>query len=171
MKPRPRASTLGFLLRFAVYLVAGSLVLAIPWVDARLVAPWTRFNAAASAAVARMVGIDARADGTEVSYGSGTLNVLTGCNGVEALLILAAAVIAFPAPWKSRLAGVLAGVPLILAANLVRLGNLIVVARYFPERLELFHVYVWQTLIVLIAFVIFLGWGILVARQAASVRP
>ena len=47
----------------------------------------------------------------------------------------------------------------LLGCNIIRLINLIVVAKYWPNRLELFHIYIWQTLIVLIAFALFIVWG------------
>jgi exosortase/archaeosortase family protein len=94
-----------------------------------------------------------------VLYGPGSLEIVVGCNGVEALLILVSALLAFPAPWARRGIGVLAGTVAILGVNLVRLVNLVVVARFAPAWLDVFHVYVWQVLIVLVAVALFLVWG------------
>jgi exosortase H (IPTLxxWG-CTERM-specific) len=154
----------GFLFLFVIYLVGGSLLLSAPWVKASLVEPWTRLNATGAAALARSIGIDALAEGTQVSYGPGSLSILVGCNGAEAALILVSALLAFPAAWPRRLLGVLAGTIAILGANVVRLTNLIAVAKLFPSWLDVFHVYIWQALIVLIAFALFLVWETFVAR-------
>ncbi len=162
----------GFLLLFVVYLVGGSLLLSAPWVKAGFVEPWTRVNATGAAALARSIGVEALADGTQISYGQGSLSILVGCNGVEALLILISSLLAFPAPWSRRLLGVLAGTVALLGANLVRLVNLIAVAKYLPAWLDVFHVYIWQALIVLIAFALFLVWGTLFAQaRPVTSRP
>jgi exosortase/archaeosortase family protein len=151
--------------------VAGGFVPSFPWVESHLVDPWTRLNASGTAALARLVGVEAVSLGADVFYGRGSLRIVVGCNGVEALLILVAALLAFPAPWTYRGAGVAAGIGAIFAVNLVRLVNLVVIARYAPAWLPLFHVYVWQVLIVLVAVAIFLTWGTLVARAGLAGEP
>jgi len=37
------------------------------------------------------------------------VTILAGCNGVEAMIVLLAAMLAYPAPWKRRLIGLLVG--------------------------------------------------------------
>ena len=157
-----------FLLLFVVYVVAGGFVLSLPWVESSLVDPWTRLNAAGTAAVARVIGIEAEAHGADVFYGRGSLRIVVGCNGVEALLILGAALLAFPASWAHRATGVLGGTVAILGVNLVRLVNLVAVAKFAPAWLDLFHVYVWQVLIVLVAVGLFLTWGTRVTRAGVA---
>jgi len=169
--PDPRRAALRFVLVFAALMVAGNLALSLAVVERRLVAPWTRANAGVAAALATAIGIEAVADGTRVTTGEARLDVLKGCNGVHALMILAGAVLAFPASWTARVAGVAGGTVAIFGFNLVRLVNLIAVARYRPAWLELFHVYVWQTLIVVIAFFLFVAWGVVVTRSTPSETP
>lgn len=153
---------------FVVYLAAGNVLFFIPAVDADVIQPWTRVNATASAAVASAFGVESQALGTEVSSGPARLNVLQGCNGLHALLVLLSATLAFPASWSRRLIGIVAGTIVLLGFNVLRVVNLIVVARYFPDKLELFHVAIWQTLIVLIALMLFLAWGMLIASRRSS---
>jgi exosortase H (IPTLxxWG-CTERM-specific) len=160
----PRQAT-WFAALFVVYLAAGNVLFFVPAVDRALVQPWTRFNAAASAAIASVFGVESDAVGTEVSSGPARLNVMQGCNGLHALLILLSSILAFPAPWSRRLIGVVAGSVALLGINVLRVVNLIVVARYVPDRLELFHIAIWQTLIVLIALALFLGWGVFIASR------
>jgi len=171
---RPASAPTGiawFLVLFVVYMVVGNLVLSFSAVEKTIVEPWTDFNARGAAAIARMFGVEARTDGTYVTYPNGTMNVLNGCNGIEALLILVAATLAFPASWGRRAAGVLAGAVAIFGANIVRLVNLILVAHFKPDWLRVFHVYIWQALIVLIAFAIFLTWGTLFAQVRTVKGP
>jgi exosortase/archaeosortase family protein len=106
-------------------------------------------------------------EGVSVGVAGARLVVLPGCNGMEAVLIVVASILAFPASWSRRLVGILLAAALIFGFNIVRLATLIAVARYLPARLELFHVYIWQPLIVLIAFCLFLAW----ASYSALERP
>ena len=152
---------------FFVYMGVGALVLDVGVVKRALVDPWTRFNVTAASTLATWVGVDTVADGTMARSGPAMLDILDGCNGVHALLILVASILSFPSTWTRRLVGVAAGAVTIFGFNIVRIVNLIVVARHFPEQLELFHIFIWQTLIVLVAFASFLVWG----SRFASARP
>jgi exosortase H (IPTLxxWG-CTERM-specific) len=165
-----RAMIAWFLGLSAAYMIAGVILLDVPLVRDGFVDPWTRFNASASATMASLFGVDSTATGTFVQSGAAHLDIKAGCNGAHALLILLASVFAFPAPWGRRLIGALAGTLAVLGFNLIRLINLIVVARYFPARLELFHIYIWQTLIILIALGVFLVWGNFFAENRSGAR-
>ncbi len=164
----PTSEMVRFVVFFAVFLVIANVLIVVPWIERVLVVPWTRLNAAAAAAFASLLGIPTEVNGTTVSSGGTSLNILLGCNGIHALAILLSAVLAFPSSLGRRLLGVAGGTVAILGANLVRLVNLIFVARYHPAQLELFHIYIWQTLIVLIAFGLFLTWGFYLADPAPT---
>ena len=88
----------------------------------------------------------------------GGIQVVAGCNGVEAVLILVSAVIAFPAPWKHKLIGIGLGFLAIQALNLVRIISLFYLGQWNQTWFDWFHLYLWQALIVLDALVAFLIW-------------
>jgi len=81
-----------------------------------------------------------------------------GCNGVEALIILFAAIFAFPAPIKSKLIGFAIGFVAIQALNLVRIVSLFYLGQWNQVAFEWFHLYLWQALIILDALVVWLIW-------------
>jgi len=81
-----------------------------------------------------------------------------GCNGVEALIILFAAIFAFPAPLKNKLAGFAVGFVAIQALNLVRIISLFYLGQWNQTAFEWFHLYLWQALIILDALVVWLVW-------------
>jgi len=81
-----------------------------------------------------------------------------GCNGVEALIILFAAIFAFPAPLKNKLAGFAAGFVAIQALNLVRIISLFYLGQWNQTAFEWFHLYLWQALIILDALIVWLVW-------------
>lgn len=81
-----------------------------------------------------------------------------GCNGVEALIILFAAIFAFPAPLKHKLIGFTIGFFAIQGLNLVRIVSLFYLGQWNQVAFEWFHLYLWQALIILDALVVWLVW-------------
>ena len=72
------------------------------------------------------------------------------CSGGDPMALCMGAIFAFPATWGSRLRGAAIGLLAITALNIVRLGNLSLVA---ADRalLDLMHVYVWPAILILAA--------------------
>ena len=81
-----------------------------------------------------------------------------GCNGIEALIILFAAIFAFPAPIKHKLVGFVIGFFAIQGLNLVRIVSLFYLGQWNQVAFEWFHLYLWQALIILDALVVWLIW-------------
>src|SRR5262249_48297731 len=89
--------------------------------------------------------------------GSG-IKIVAGCNGVEAVLILFSAILAFPAPWKHKLLGMALGFVAIQLLNLVRIVSLFYLHEWNEVWFEWFHLYLWQALIILDALIFWLIW-------------
>jgi exosortase/archaeosortase family protein len=66
-------------------------------------------------------GQEIRAEGHRLVSPQGRLNVLNGCEGLETLFLLIAAVLAYPFPWRTRLIGSLLGTLLVYGLNQARL--------------------------------------------------
>ncbi len=86
------------------------------------------------------------------------VEIQPGCNGVEALIILFAAMFAFPAPLKHKFIGFGIGFVAIQALNLVRIISLFYLGQWNMTWFEWFHLYLWQALIILDALVVWLIW-------------
>lgn len=95
------------------------------------------------------------------------ISIERGCNGVEAMIILVSAMLAYPARWRERLAGIAAGLVAIQALNLVRIISLFYLGQWNRLWFDWFHLYLWQALIVLDALVVFLLWLRWLGRRAA----
>jgi exosortase H (IPTLxxWG-CTERM-specific) len=158
----------GFVLRFALLLPLGFLLIVLPSVQTHVVQPFTQWLAVWSAALLGVVGHEVSRVGTIISSPTFAVDIRNGCNGVEAALILIAAILAAPAPWKKKLLGVLGGFVVLQAVNLVRISSLYLLGFYNRDLFELFHSAVWQVLIILVAFGIFVFWSLkIVARGDA----
>ncbi|MEP6940315.1 MAG: exosortase H, partial [Rudaea sp.] len=84
-------------------------------------------------------------EASNIRRGSGGpgIEIVAGCNGVEAVLILISAVLAFPSPWKYKLFGVGVGFVAIQALNLVRIISLYYLLLWNRVWFDWFHLYLW----------------------------
>jgi len=84
--------------------------------------------------------------------------IQAGCNGVEATIVMVAAMLAFPSPWRLKLWGILLGFLSIQALNLVRIISLFYIGQWNMLIFDWAHLYLWQALIMLDVLLIFLIW-------------
>jgi exosortase H (IPTLxxWG-CTERM-specific) len=156
-----------FLLTFGIVLAGTFALLAWKPVNDGLVEPFTGVVAQASGAVLRMLGQDISRNGTVLHSPRFGVNIRNGCNGVEAMVILLAAIIAFPASWRARLAGLAVGGVAIQAVNLLRVVALFLTGAYLPRFFDAAHTVVWQSLVILSAVLIWILWARRVAPRPA----
>lgn len=125
-----------------------------------LVVPWTGLVADTSAGLIRAFDGDARSAGkTLYSERTGfAVTIEAGCNGVEAMLVLLAGILAFPAPWRLKLIGLAIGVVAIQALNIIRIVSLFYLGQWDAQWFEWAHLYIWQSLIMLDALIVWLLW-------------
>ncbi|MCB1890407.1 MAG: exosortase H [Rhodocyclaceae bacterium] len=156
-----------FFILFLVLVVAFFLAELTPPAQAWLVVPWTSLLASISATLLSFFDPSVVASGKVLQHaGTGIgVSIEAGCNGVEACLILFAAVLAYPAPWRARLVGAVVGFAAIQAVNLLRIVTLFYLAGWHREVFEFAHLYLWQALIMLDVLVVWLLWMRWVARR------
>jgi exosortase H (IPTLxxWG-CTERM-specific) len=77
---------------------------------------------------------------------------------VEAVIVLVAAIIAFPSPWKYKLGGIFIGSIVVQFLNLIRVISLFYLGQWNMKIFEWAHLYIWQALIMLDVLIFFLVW-------------
>ncbi|HPQ44145.1 MAG TPA: exosortase/archaeosortase family protein [Syntrophales bacterium] len=87
-----------------------------------------------------------------------TIRIAQGCEGTEGILLIVAALCAFPLGIKQKIAGILAGSCIIYVANLIRIVVLYYTLKYKPGIFDLAHVYVGQTFIIVVGVLFFITW-------------
>lgn len=90
--------------------------------------------------------------------GGATVEVMRGCEGIEGMLLLIAAVLAFPARALFKLYGIIGGILFIYVFNLARIAGLYYTVRYKPALFDMMHIYVGQTVIIIISLIFFIFW-------------
>ena len=148
-----------FLIRFVVALGAFYLLVAIQPVNDHVVVPFTEFLVRISTVLLAALGEGAQSSGTIIQSPAFAVDVKNGCNGIEAALLLVAAMLAFPASARQRILGIAAGLAVIQGVNLLRIVSLFWLGVHHRDVFELFHAAVWQTALILLAVGIFLVWS------------
>lgn len=149
-----------FFILFIILLVGLFAVEMLGPVQTHVITPFTAGIAKVSAFLVQSFDSDVLAQGKVLrSMSNGfAVEIQPGCNGVEALIILFAAIFAFPAPLKHKLIGFAIGFVAIQLLNLVRIISLFYLGQWDMTWFEWFHLYLWQALIILDALVVWLIW-------------
>jgi exosortase H (IPTLxxWG-CTERM-specific) len=144
-----------------------------PVAQQHFVVPWTNALAALSAWLVTVVdpGVMATGNVLRSTVNGFAVSIEAGCNGVEATIVLIAAMLAFPAPWKEKLVGLAAGIVAVQGLNLVRVISLFYLGQWNFEVFEWAHLYVWQALIMLDVLVVWLVWVRLLPRDRGAGGP
>ena len=149
-----------FFILFTVLLIGLFTLEILQPAEQYVILPFTAFIADISVWIVKFFDQDVIAYGNvirDTTSGFG-VRIERGCNGVEALIILFAAIFAFPAPIKNKLIGFVIGFFAIQGLNLVRIVSLFYLGQWNEVAFEWFHLYLWQALIILDALVVWLIW-------------
>jgi len=131
-----------------------------PWAQRWFVVPWTDTLAAVSAWIVKIFDPGVMADGKLLQSGSNgfAVSIEAGCNGVEATIVLVAAILAFPAPWKRKLLGLSIGIAAVQGLNIIRVISLFYLGQWSLDAFDFAHQYLWQALIMLDVLIVWLLW-------------
>jgi exosortase H (IPTLxxWG-CTERM-specific) len=148
---------------FVLFVVLLALLFGLeltPWAQQWFVEPWTGALAHVSAVLVTAFdsGVVAAGKILRSTTNGFAVSIEAGCNGVEATIVLIAAMLAFPAPWKHKLAGLAAGIVAVQGLNIVRVISLFYLGQWNRDVFEWAHLYVWQALIMLDVLIVWLIW-------------
>ena len=152
-----------FVITFLVVLVGLFSLEMLNPVQEHLVVPFTGLLAKISAALVSPF------DDTVIAYGkilqfSDTgfaVSIEAGCNGVEATIVLIAAVVAYPGSWKARCIAIGLGFLAVQVLNILRIITLFYLGDWDLDIFSWVHLYLWPSLImldVLVVFVLYLRY-------------
>lgn len=161
-----------FFLIFLFVLVAlFSLEMQSP-VHQNLIEPFTGMLAAISAGIILPFDDSVMAYGKVLQFGPGgfAVSIEAGCNGVEATIVLIAAVLAFPAPWRARLLAIGLGFLAVQVMNILRIISLFYLGAWNLDYFTWVHLYLWPALIMLDVLIVFIVYLRYLARHTEVSR-
>jgi len=151
---------LRFFILFVLILVTLFGMESLQPVQQFVVLPWTALLAKACVALVSLFDSSAMAQG-KVLWNATTgfgVSIEPGCNGVEAFVVLCAAMVAFPADWKHKLIGLGAGFVAIQVLNVLRVISLFYLGQWNMDVFNFAHTDLWQALIMLDLLAVWLIW-------------
>jgi exosortase H (IPTLxxWG-CTERM-specific) len=132
----------------------------------RLYPAYMELNASWSAALLRLCGEQATANGANLSTPRFAVQIRRGCEAIEPSVLFAAAAIAFPVSVLARVVGVVGGIVALALVNLLRIVSLYYVGVYWPSAFETAHIDVWQPAFIIIALALWIAWAVWATRPA-----
>ena len=123
------------------------------WMDA-FCAMWARIAGFALT----LLGVPASSDGATVGADAFTAIIVSACTALDVIILFGAAVLAYPASIGARLRGLLLGVAVLFALNIVRIVSLILIGIHYFDLLEDAHLQVWQATMALTAIGLWMLW-------------
>lgn len=153
---------LAFLVLFAVLDVA-YLALKEPWLKPLVIDRLT-VRPAARAADA-LLAVPVHADRHLLVAGGRRISVLNGCEGVDAMLLLLAAIVVAPIRWRHKLWGAGIGLLLVYAANQGRIVALVWARLEAPAAFGLGHGLLGPLAVTAVAGLYFLWWSDVCSRR------
>jgi archaeosortase B (VPXXXP-CTERM-specific) len=115
-------------------------------------------TAEATAYLSNIFGMEAETHGSSLMLKNFTFEVIHECTGIFALMIYFACILAYPTGWKNKLKGLLLGIPIILAINLMRMVILVYTAIHHSESFEYIHSYLWQGIFIIFVILLWILW-------------
>ena len=159
-----------FVARFLAALIVFYVVITSDPVNDHVIVPFTELIVRTTAAILRGIHEPIVVVGTVIRTSRFALDVRNGCNAVEAMMLLAAAMIAFPATLRSRLSGLLVASVAIQIVNVIRVSSLVWLGEHHRGAFDVMHVAVWQTIVILAAVTMFVFWSLKFAEKPLQAR-
>ena len=148
---------LWFGLKFGVLMVFLYAILLMPFFD-RLLYVYLGANARLASAILNWLGQANQVSAITIRSARFAITVRRGCDAVEPAWFFCAAVLSFPASFARKIPGMLAGVTLILALNLLRIVSLYFIGLQFPRFFSMAHLEIWPAIFIVMAILLWAGW-------------
>ena len=142
-------------------------------VQTGVIQPFTAAVAKASALVLQTFDSTVQAQGIVLRNATTgvAVSIAPGCNGVEAMIVVMAAIVATPAGWKQKAIGIGLGFVAIQTLNVVRIISLFYLLQWNPVWFEWTHLYLWQALIMLDGLIVYLFWVRMLPLEPPAQQP
>ena len=148
---------LRFVLKFCILLALFYGLSATAWFD-RMLYSYLEANAWLSNTILNSFGQRTHVSEVTIESPQFAIVLRRGCDAVEATWLFCAAVVSFRAPFMRKLPGLLAGIVLLQALNLVRIVTLYWIGFHVPDFFDSAHTELWPAAFVVVAIVLFRYW-------------
>jgi len=159
-----------FLVYFLVIQLSLFSIEQLVFIRELVIIPFTEWIAQLSVWIIKLFDSKVVSDGIILQHieNGFSVSIESGCNGVEAVLVLISAILVFPTSWKYKFQGILVGFIAVELLNIVRIISLFYLGQWNQDIFDWAHLYVWEALIMLDILIVFLWWIRLLPIAAES---
>ncbi|MQG76189.1 MAG: hypothetical protein FI703_02540 [SAR202 cluster bacterium] len=111
-----------------------------------------------TASLLRLSGSHVTNEGSLLRTGDLQFAIVTNCTPAGPLLLLWGGMLAFPGTLRSKLTGMAVGAVVLISLNFVRLVTLIIIGVEWNSALDVAHLLVWQSVMILASVANWLTW-------------
>ena len=138
----------------------------------QLSGPLLNFQARLSNAFLHLLGHDTTVTGTTLASSEFSVNIKSGCDGLEATAILVSGILIFPVAMRLKVPGLLIGIAALFVLNLLRIAGLYLTGLYFSERVfQIMHIqggFIIFTMISVLLWFIWMNWSTKKMQETAA---
>ena len=110
------------------------------------------------AGLIQLSGLYAVQDSNTIYLTNSTWLVATECTAVFIMVIFSSFILVYPASLKQKGIALLAGIPFIFVANVLRLYCMAWIDYLKPQYSEFFHNYMWQVVFIMMVVFMWMVW-------------
>jgi exosortase/archaeosortase family protein len=126
---------------------------------AAVLAPLNVLTAQLTSAMLAVVGLPVARDAVVLTHASGfACEIYHACTAFTPVVLLAAAILPWPASWRARLLGVVVGAAFLMVLNQLRLISLVWLGVYAPQFFDFVHFWLWHAVLIAATAGYWLGW-------------
>lgn len=114
--------------------------------------------ASISGRILNFFGSAVNVDETRITGDEFAVAVAQGCDAIQVCSLLASAVLAFPVSWAAKLRGLVGGIALLQALNIVRIVTLYWIGAYFSDFFQTAHEVAWPGLLIVVTITTWIFW-------------
>jgi exosortase H (IPTLxxWG-CTERM-specific) len=147
-----------FTMTSIIVILSGAVALYFHLFGSAFIQSISELTAESSAFTLNLLGANVRTSGTIVASDRFAYNIVAECTAIGPLILYVGAALAFPTDVRSKIIGAGLGLFFIGGLNVIRLVSLFYIGTYAPEQLDLFHLLIWQGVMILSVVMLWLFW-------------
>ena len=161
---KERHPVLKFLLGFLACLVVFYLFYYSSFYKNYLELPFLNAQAVSGHALLSLLGYETSVSDTVIAGSNFSVDIKSGCDGLEAIAIFISGLLIFPAPIRLKLTGLVWGVGILLILNILRIAGLYLAGIHFSEAVfDILHIqggFIIFTMISVLILFIWMNWSL-----------
>ena len=161
---KERHPIVSFLLAFIACMAVFYLFYYSSFYRNHLELPFLNFQANISSSILNLFGHNTNVNLTSLAGNEFSVNIKSGCDGLEAMAIFASAIIIFPAKSRLKIVGLLWGITILFILNLLRIAGLYLVGLNFSQTVfDIMHIqggFILFTMISVLLWFIWMNWTV-----------